>query len=113
MQILSGLLLALSCFGLFLVFSSAIAAILFGPGRGPKFIRAAAWLYSRPRSVFEWFGFGITVAIAFATQWTVMQAISTDAATFGPLGVGILQVEFAVAGGWIMYLVYLYGLRRS
>ncbi|OGO70673.1 MAG: hypothetical protein A3H36_00910 [Chloroflexi bacterium RIFCSPLOWO2_02_FULL_71_16] len=112
-QIVSGLILALSSFGLFVFLSSAVAAILFGTTRAPGFIRAAAWLYSRPRSGPQWLGLAIAMSIALGTQWAVTQAIATDGDTFGLVGLGILWSELAAATAWLGYLVYLYVIRPA
>lgn len=66
-QIGLALMAGISCLGLFAFLSASIVAILRGPGRGPAFIRRMSYLYSRPTSSFEWFGFGVAVAIAAGT----------------------------------------------
>jgi hypothetical protein len=98
---------------MFVFLSSAVVAVLFGPARGPRFIRAAAWLYSRPRSPLEWFGLIVAIAIAAGTQWTAFQAISTDSASFGSIGLMILSSEFIAAAIWLAYLLYLYVIRPA
>lgn len=106
-----GLIFALSSLVIFVFLSSAIAAILFGAERGPKFIRAAAYLYSRPRSPFEWFGFAIACLIAASSQLAILALIDSHARVFGPGGVLVLEVQLMAAAIWIAYLTHLY--RRS
>lgn len=103
---------AVSAALVFGLISAAIAAVLFGPNRGPGFIRRAAWLFaSRPRNVVEWFGFGIAVAIALSTQLLPLSLASDAHGDFGDVGRVILLAEYPVAVVWLAYLVWLY-MRR-
>lgn len=107
-QIVSAILVGACAVVLFVVLSSCVIAVLFGPQRGPGFIRRNAWMFSRPKSAVEWVGLGIAAAIATGTQLVIPNLIQAEAESFGATGRLILGLEFAVALVWLGYLLMLY-----
>lgn len=104
-QIALALMAAISCLGLFAFLSASVVAVLWGPNRGPAFIRKMSYLYSRPTSAFEWFGFGVAVAIAAGTQLAVLGLTNSSyEPAFGAAGRTILQLELVIAALWLVYL---------
>jgi hypothetical protein len=77
---------ALSFFGLFAFLSAAIFAVLLGSERGPRFIRSASYLYSRPSSAVEWFGLLIAASIAASTQISAVVFATSYRQDFGTFG---------------------------
>lgn len=98
---------ALATWTLFLL-SSAVIAILFGPQRGPRFIREAAYLYSRPTSGFQWFGFAIAFSIMVSSQLMALVTVLSYYDSVGPIGAAFLWVEMVAAAAWLGYLVWRY-----
>lgn len=92
----------------FVFMSSAVVAILFGPQRGPRFIRDAAYLFSRPTSGLEWFGFAIAVSITALTQFIALAMVLSYYDSVGSIGAAFLWVEMVAAAAWLAYLVWRY-----
>jgi hypothetical protein len=107
-QIVSALLVDLCTAVLFVVLSSCVVAVFFGPERGPGFIRRNAWMFSRPTSLVEWIGLAIGAGIAVGPQWAVLYLIQTEEEAFGGPGRVILGFEFVLALLWLAYLLRLY-----
>lgn len=101
-------MIGLCAWGLFAFLSSIVTAILFGPQRGPRFIREAAYLYSRPTSSFEWFGFAIAVSIAVSSQIMALTTVLSYYDSVGAIGALFLWAEMVAAVAWLGYLVWRY-----
>ena len=97
---------------MFVVLSSCVIAVLFGPERGPGFIRRAAWMFSRPTSVLEWCGLLIAVAFTATSQLVMVDLLQTEGQGIGTLGRVIVGLEFIVSLSWLGYLGFLYSRPR-
>lgn len=92
----------------FALLFASLVAVLWGPQRGPGFVRRAAWMFGRPRTFVEWFGFGVACVIAFGTQLLPAFLASGDVRDFGGIGRIVLLIEYPLALVWIAYVSFLY-----